>query len=472
VRLAPSLLAVLIAAPLTARAERGGSVPAMMGTSRSAEVVQPGAEPVVPPEPAPAPVIDPLAGAPRPEDAGGVVVPRERPAPRPWLRAALFIPRVVVAAAVAPVRFALWAEDEHQVSARTQDLFWNDERTIGLYPTVSWDLGRNVSGGGVFVHQDLAGAALRVRATAGTVERYHLAGSARVRVGPAGIELSGRYRETAGEGYFGIGDTLAEVSRYGLDETTVKAGALWWVADGVTLGLGGSIRRLSFRERAGVLDDPDIGELHDVTTIPFFESGVEATRGEVSVLVDRRRPRHRYQSAAAPSTGWAAQAFAGWQHDLEQRTGFGYGGADLARSIDLFGGDRVLTLRATVDGVLGDRDDVPFVDLPTIGGAELLRGYSTAQFRDRWAATASAEYMYPVTDGVAAFVFTDAGRVAAAPEDLADEAPRVGFGMGLQAHSRSSLLARLSVASSIDGGVIANLRVDPVFRARGREVVR
>jgi len=473
VRLAFTTIGFLIAASPIARAERGGTVPAMATTNRSVEVevARPIAEPVAPA--APAPIVDPLAGAPRPEAADGVIVPREAPRPQPWLRAALFVPRVAVAAALAPVRFVLWAEDTHRVSARTKEVFWNDEQTFGVYPTAGWDLGRDVRGGAVVVHQDVLGASLRGRATAGTVERVHLAGSARVERGVAALELSGRHRQTSGEGYYGIGDVDTEVSRYGLDETLVKAGTRWRVADGVTLGVGGSMRWLEFDDTAGVLEDPTIGEVHDLAAIPGFSTGVEAARGEVSVHVDRRRPRHRYQSAAVPSTGWVAQGFAGWQHDLHERDArFGYGGADVARAFDLFGGDRVLTLRATVDAALGERADVPFVDLPAIGGTDLLRGYSTTRFRDRWAATASAEYTYPVTDGVAAFVFTDAGRVAADPDELVDEAPRVGFGMGLQAHNRGSMLARLWVASSIDGGVIASLRVEPVLSARGREVVR
>jgi hypothetical protein len=471
-RLASVLATVLVVAvPPTASAERGGSVPAFATTSRS-EVVAPLGEPVPPTATVPAPAIDPLAGAPRPEAADGVIVPREKPSRRRWLRAALFVPRVVVAATLAPVRFVLWAEDTHRVRARTKKVFWNDKETVGLYPMAGWDGGKNARGGAVFVHEDVLGASVQARATVGTVERVLVSGAARVEHGRGALELSARHRDAEGEGYFGIGDGDAEVSRYGVTETSARAGTRWRVAPGVTLGLGGSVRRLEFRDSNGVLDDPTIAELHDVATIPGFEDGVDAARGELSLHVDRRRPRHAYQSPAAPSTGWAAQVFAGWQHGLDDGARFGYGGADVARAFDLFGGDRVLTLRATVDGVVGAGAEVPFVDLPTLGGTTLLRGYSTGRFRDRWAATASAEYMYPVTEGVGAFVFTDAGRVAAAPEDLADEAPRVGFGFGVQAHSRKAMLARLWVASSIDGGVIASLRVEPVLSARGREVVR
>jgi hypothetical protein len=458
-----------VAVPPTARAERGGSVPALASTSRT-ETVPPIGEP--PPATVPVPVIDPLAGAPRPEAADGVIVPREAPPERRWLRAALFVPRVAVAAALAPVRFVLWAEDAHQVRARTKQVFWDRTETFGLYPTAGWDGGKNVRGGAVFVHEDLLGASVQARASVGTVERMLAAGAVRVDHGRGALELSARHRDAEGEGYFGIGDTDTEVSRYGVDETSVRAGARWRIAPGVTVGLGGSMRWLEFRDSNGVLDDPTITELHDVTAIPGFERGVEAARGELSLHVDRRRPRHHFQSPAAPSTGWAAQVFAGWQHGRDDGARFGYGGADVARAFDLFGGDRVLTLRATVDGVVGDGEEIPFVDLPTLGGTGLLRGYSTGRFRDRWAATASAEYMYPVTEGVGAFVFTDAGRVAAAPDELADRAPRVGFGFGLQAHSRRSMLARLWLASSIDGGVIASLRVEPVLSARGREVVR
>ena len=438
----------------------------------SAEVVRPREvlEPVSVPVSEPAG--HPLDGAPRPEEADGVVVARAAPPDRPWLRGALLVPRMAVAAVLSPVRLALWAEDTYQVSTRTREVFWNDEETMGFYPTAGWDGGRNARGGAVFVHRDLFGAALELRATAGTVERYHLAGAVRVGRGPATLELSARHRDAAGEGYHGIGDVDVAVSRYGIEETIGRAGARWQLGGGVSIGAGGSIRQAGFRDGAGVLDDPGVAEVHDVATIPGFTDGVRAARGELSVQLDRRRTRHAHQSRAAPSTGWAAQAYAGWQRGLEGGARFGYGGADLMRAFDLFGGDRVLSLRMTLDGVGGDPAQVPFVDLPTLGGTGLLRGYASGRFRDRWAASASAEYMYPVTDGAAAFVFADAGRVAPALDALAERAPRLGFGFGVQAHSRRSMLARLWLASSIDGGVIASLRVEPVFAPRGREVVR
>ena len=459
---------LMVVVPLTAHAERGGSVPAFASTStRRGEVARP-----IEPGPIPLPEPDPLAGAPRPEAADGVIVAREAPRDRRFLRGALAVPRVAVAAVLAPVRFVLWAEDTHKVSKRTRKVFWNEEETVGLYPMAGWDGGKNARGGAVFVHEDVLGAMVQARATAGTVERLHLAGAVRVERGRGAAEMMVRHRDARGEGYHGIGDVDTAVSRYAIDDTTGRVGLRGCLADGVTLGLGASLRRLSFGDPSGTLDDPGIAELHDVSQIPGFEDGVEAARGEVALQVDRRRRRHDYQSAAAPSTGWVGQVFAGWQHGLHDGARFGYAGADVARAFDLFGGDRVLTVRATLDGVVPARGEVPFVDLPALGGTNLLRGYSTGRFRDRWAASASAEYLYPVSEGVAAFAFADAGRVAAAPDELADRAPRVGFGFGVQAHRRSSLLARLWLASSIDGGVIASLRVEPVFAARGREVVR
>src|SRR5687768_16500838 len=88
------------------------------------------AGPIPIPEPA-APLLD---DAPRPEAATTYVVPPPAPRDRPWLRGALFVPRVAAAALLAPVRFALRTEERYHVKAKARELFWNDAHTIGVYP--------------------------------------------------------------------------------------------------------------------------------------------------------------------------------------------------------------------------------------------------------------------------------------------------------------------------------------------------
>ncbi len=396
----------------------------------------------------PIPIADAPAPPPRPEAATTYEVPPAPAPPRRLRRAALAVPRVMTAAVLAPVRLALWSEDRYQVSTRVKDLFWNDARTIGLYPVATWEGGGSAKAGAALVADELWGAALRGRATTGLVDRADLAASVEV----ATLTAEVRYRDQGSVSFYGIGEeSTDEPLHYRQVERSARAGARWRIGDGVSLGLGGSRRQI---------DVDDLG------------AEVDAVRGEVSLHVDRRRARLPYQSRAVPAAGWGAQLYAGWQQGLgDDDARFAYGGVDVIKAFDFLGGDRVVSLRATVDAIGAEADQVAFVDLPALGGSELLRGFPAGRFRDRWAAVASAEYLYPVTEGLAGFAFVDAGRVAGEARDLG-VAPRLGGGLGVQLHGRGAMRARGWVAVTDDGGVAFNVRLEPIFGVRGREVVR
>jgi hypothetical protein len=255
-------------------------------------------------------------------------------------------------------------------------------------------------------------------------------------------------------------------------ERKLRLGVHYDLPAGVSLTTAGSLRWIDFGPADPMFasDDFEMTEVYDTSALPGYDTGVEAARVEVGLLVDRRRTRHRLQSSAAPSTGFASQVYGGWQEGLDDdRTRFAYGGVDAIHYIDLYGGDRVLSLRATVDAAFAPIDRIPFIELPTLGGSYLLRGYETSRFRDRWAATASAEYTWPVTEGFAGFTFVDAGRVARVAGDLFDAEPRASLGFGVQIHTRSSLLARMWVSGNTDGEVMTSVVLDAFFGRRPRE---
>jgi outer membrane protein assembly factor BamA len=131
--------------------------------------------------------------------------------------------------------------------------------------------------------------------------------------------------------------------------------------------------------------------------------------------------------------------------------------------IDLYHGDRVLRLRVRTAWVVGSLERIPFLDLPQLGGASLLRGYGGGRFRGRGTVLASAEYRYPVQQNIAGYLFVDAGRAYVELAQLGASSlrgARVGFGGGLYAFTTGALLLRAQLASSIDGGLFLALRLD------------
>jgi outer membrane protein assembly factor BamA len=113
--------------------------------------------------------------------------------------------------------------------------------------------------------------------------------------------------------------------------------------------------------------------------------------------------------------------------------------------------------------VTAGRDEVPFTELPRLGGSTYLRGYSLDRFRDRVAAFGSATYSWDLSQWFSANVFVDAGRVYPSLDQLSLEGMRMGYGVALEAHSTNSFVLEGSIASSIDGGLMFNLSFNPVF---------
>ncbi len=434
---------------------------------------------------------DAVACAPRPDQAAGHRVPPPEGRERPKLvRAAEPLQRGLVRGLLAPVRLALWAEDRYHVAAHARDATWSEDRTVGVSPIARWEGGKSLSAGAGFVDRDLAGAALGLRATAGTAERLHLEAnleSADLLL-PVRLETGVRYRDVASAAFWGYGDASKREASAGMmvdpidqggrdtqfsqREAIARARLLWPTGGGVTLGAGGSLRRARYGPPRTFLDeDPAIDDVYDVEALPGWD-GVDAARAEASIRIDRRRTRDELQSLVTPSAGWIGQLYGGWQEGIgDDPTRFGYGGLDALGLLDLYNGDRVLSLRITIDAAIGPLDRIPFNELPTLGGSQALRGWETNRFRDRWAAATALEYSWPVTKGLSGFAFVDAGRVARVPDALLDEVPRFGGGAGAQVFTSRSLVARAWVAGS-EEDVILRVELEPAFGRRTREVGR
>jgi hypothetical protein len=192
-------------------------------------------------------------------------------------------------------------------------------------------------------------------------------------------------------------------------------------------------------------------------------SGARHLYGELELRWDGRRAATTWEPRPLYSTGSFAGLYAGPVRRLDDGPDFWRYGADLQHFLRIGRGPRVLAGRAHVEAVSGTRDEVSFFDLPQLGGTTLLRGYPTERFRDRIAAIGSLDYQWDLSQMFSASLFTDVGRVYGSADELALSGLRVGYGVGLEAHTRSSFWFRGTIASSIDGGVFLNLAFEPVF---------
>ncbi len=411
---------------------------------------------------------DEVAQAPLPGDESGRVddtTPRESRA-RAVAREVLGVPRFVLSTALAPARAGAWVYERYQLDERVKRWLFNDAGTFGGYPVVQLDAGYGVNIGGRLRHTDLLGRNERMRLRGGFGGRwsqlYEISLDSGARLGDrVRIGIDAEYERRPKEAFYGVGnldmDPSALDTRY--RERSMRVAA---VAD---LDLGGA---WSTRGSAAVADwdlaasDAGVPVAERYPAV-MLGSELRQTYGELELRHDTRERQSRWEPASVRSGGWLVSAFTGRAEPSGSVRGYWRFGTDVQAFRRLGGGPRVLSARLAGETVTAAVPDIAFHQLPALGGRTLLRGYPLNRFRDRVAVVGSLEYGWDLTRFVSASAFVDAGRVYPSLDAIALDDVRVGYGIGLEAHTNDSFLFRAILATSVDGGVFLDLAFDPVF---------
>jgi hypothetical protein len=475
--------------------------PALDPPSPPAENPAPRAPAGEAPSPAPtaggAPASEPgLSAAPTPtaDRARGWATP-PRPASRSalgWIGRGLGVSAgYLVRGVVAPARLALYLEDHHHVFGAVKGVFYNDAGTAGALPTVAYVSGFGVRLGAKVFHNELFGGdeegsiSASYGPTVGTVAQAKLEAKQLAR---DRLYLRARARfEQAGNLLFqGIGnppDVAADPIGSMLDPTEAAVETRYseerWLAfasAGVKLGprralqLGVSTiyNHRAFDATVDAAAGTSLGDVYDTAQLVGFDSGVELLEVTADVAVDTRDTRGPTQR------GVHANGFVGGPVAGDDARFLHYG-VEAAVFVPLAWPRRVLIARVAHEGVTGDRAvDVPFTELPRLGGAGLLRGYSRDRLRDRLAAIGTVEYHYPVHGRVFGSLFFEAGKVGQDYDALLGQGFtddwRVAYGGGIALHSRSRVQIRLDVAYGDGVHVYFTTDVLEAFAKRGKEL--
>jgi hypothetical protein len=394
-------------------------------------------------------------------------------------RGLLFFPKLAVDLALSPVHAGVWAIDRYHLPEVYNKVFFNDAMTIGLYPTASIDSSYGVVVGARFVHRDLFGAREQLGMQASAGSRYRQTYAATLSTGNRfgdrfSMQIDGGYERRPHDAFYGLGNTntisapdmaidplgdTAVEARYRQDRARVSLMTDLRTVSKLHLRAAGAVSRVQFGP--GDNGEP-IDQRYDTSRLPGW-GGISYGYGELELRWDNRHARTAMEPGSVYSAGSLVGVFAGRVRRFDDGPDFSRYGADLQHFFRIARGPRLIALHFHGEAVNGRRDEVPFTELPRLGGPTYLRGYALDRFRDRVAAFGSAAYSWDLSQWFSANVFVDVGRVYPGLNQLSLEGMRMGYGVGLEAHSVKSFVLEGSIASSIDGGLFLNLAFNPVF---------
>lgn len=432
-----------------------------------------------------------VAGAPRPGQESGVARAESHPEHALlWVpRTLLFVPRLALEVVDAPIRGFLWAYERYDLRDRAYQIFFNEEGTIGLFPVayLESEFGFNI--GVRFIARDVFGAGEGINGRVSFGGRFDRLVSLELDSGERfgdrfELELRGLYEVRPKDKFFGIGNEDTVDDAMGLDALdrgpAVKSRyrqSIWRailtgdvrLTDTLHLRPSGAFTTRNFEDSDAASMSEVITDNFDPDTLVGWETGIDQLYGEVELRWDARTTVQPYEPAEMWSGGFLLAGFAGYATGLgDDDTDFGRYGVDAQKFFRLGAGPRIISLRAYAEAITGDVADVPFADLPELGGAMFLRGYDRDRFRDRTLALVQGEYQWGLSQNFSATLFVDAGRVYPKWRDFTVDDLRVGYGGALEFHTTQSFLARFSIESSIDGDIFFNLTFDPVYDPRAR----
>jgi hypothetical protein len=369
-------------------------------------------------------------------------------------------PRLVLKALFWPVQHGLRWMERHAVIERVEDVLYNDARTAGIVPTFEFLSSQGPSIGANAFHEDLAGHGEEVSLVSlfggRYVQSHELGFSADRLLGTrVWLETLVRFQVSPRLPFFGYGAAPERDSGSGLGpreaavETAYRQTRLFNVARlGHTFGDPGGLVKLGGSAITNYRDfdpsergsEPSTDDVYDTAQLVGFDRGVRTLELQANLIVDTRdRP-------GATASGLYLEVFGGGVPPMASGQ-YGHYGAELTGYFDLWHGTRVIALRAVHEAVLGSEADIPFSDLPRIGGPNRLRGYDLDRFRDEKTAVVTAEYHYPIHEYVAGSLFVDAGRAAPTYEELSRVGTwRAGGGGGVIIRSKSRVLFTLDLA--------------------------
>jgi hypothetical protein len=394
-------------------------------------------------------------------------------------RAIFAVPNAFIGVLFTPIREGLRYVEKHHVIERVEDfLYLNDEHTAAVLPVITLSTFFGAQIGVQAFHDNLGGhgESARIKASWGADrEQQYVVSFKADHVGgtPLWLESITTFEDHPSIRFYGIGgDAPNEELARRADPREVSVRTLYaeqrfrqLLTVGASfgerglegqLGARGRFKAYEFSAPRGFKPDVDkrLVDVYDTSKVIGYDDEplVSELEGVANIAV-------------RDATGKSGHAFVGEAYGggaLPFRDyRYAQFGASLTGFIDLFHGNRLLVLRAVYQAVAGPKENIPFVELPSLGGPHRLRGYPLHRFRDEKAFVATVEYQYPVHEYLAGTLFCDVGEVSENFEGLFQR-PSFHFGGGGGLIVRKKEKVYLSAEIAGGEGVQVVFTTDPL----------
>ncbi|HTR49127.1 MAG TPA: hypothetical protein VMJ10_00390, partial [Kofleriaceae bacterium] len=194
--------------------------------------------------------------------------------------------------------------------------------------------------------------------------------------------------------------------RYQIGHADASATVTW--VDGLATIVRGSFVDLQYSP--STTRHPSIETVSLPSDLVGYEQGVEQAYVQGELRWDTRAAASPWEPQHLPAVGSYLDGFGGYVQGLDGASSYWRYGFDAQQYLRIAPGPRVLELRLYGEAVTGSVGEVPFSELPHLGG-DFLRGYVYDRFRDRVAALATVQYYWDVSTYADVYLFVDAGRV-------------------------------------------------------------
>ena len=394
-------------------------------------------------------------------------------------RAVLAVPNAFIGLLFTPIREGLRYVEKHHVIERVEDfLYLNDEHTAAVLPVITLSTFFGAQIGVQAFHDNLGGhgESGRVKASWGAdrEQQYVVSFKADHAGGtPLWVESITTFEDHPSIRFYGIGgDASKQEQARRADPREVSVESLYaeqrfrqLLTVGASfgerglqgqLGARGRFKAYEFSAPRGFKPDVDkrLVDVYDTSKVIGYDDEplVSELEGVANIAV--RDP------AGKSAHAFIGEAYGGGALPFRDYR-YGQFGVSLTGVIDLFHGNRLLVLRAVYQAVAGPTDNIPFVELPSLGGPHRLRGYPLHRFVDEKAFVGTVEYQYPVHEYLAGTLFCDVGQVSQRFEGMFDDPHfHVGGGGGLIVRKKEKVYLSAEVAGG--EGVQVVLTTDPL----------